>query len=70
MRTATISFRGEDREVEYTYEYDPSVGIDGVTEWSFTSPAPPEPTEAEYDEVANVLTFFARQDDLAGDDLD
>jgi hypothetical protein len=68
MQTTWIEFRGEDREVEYSYQLDKECGLDGVYEWSFTSPEAPEPTEAEYDEIADVLTVMARSDMRGGPD--
>lgn len=61
MPTAFIAFRGKDREVEYAYEFDPASGIDGVYEWTFNGDFTAEPTDAEYEEIAQVLTILHQQ---------
>lgn len=67
MQTACVTIRGVQYDVEYTYEYDPSVGIDGVSEWGFTDLSAAEETalaltQAEKEAVEQELTDMARSD--------
>lgn len=67
MRRTFLSFRGEEFEVEFTYENDPSVGIDGVCDWGFVGEAP-EPTPTEFNTICDQLTAMVRNEDV-GDDF-
>jgi len=65
--SAFVTIRGVEYSMEYTDEYDPSVGIDGVSEWSFTDLTGPEVdalgvTDAENEAVCQTLTNIARTD--------
>lgn len=71
MASTFITLRDVEYEVEYTYEYDPSVGVDGVYEWDFVRLTAAEVaalalTEAESDAIGQELTDIAR--DYSGPD--
>ncbi len=67
MQTTSVTIRGVEYDVDYTYEYDPSVGVDGVYEWGFTHLTAAEAdalalTQEEDDAVGQELTDIARSD--------
>jgi hypothetical protein len=73
MATGSITLRNTSYDVTYNYEYDPSVGIDGVGEWDFENLSQQEIealnlTELEEEDIINQLNLMGNEYDESPDD--